>query len=96
MSFAHLPDRVWYFWIEQNLGGGWIGRVDFTPLTGTYAKIHALTFKFDEASLKVYNEGEIPPFGSQYSRGFRTQYAMGRYAVRKKPVISYADIKLYI
>jgi len=60
MSFAHLPDRGGYFWIEQNLGGGWIGRVDFTPLTGTYAKIHALTFKFEEAFLKVYNEGESP------------------------------------
>jgi len=63
MSFAHLPDRG-YLWIVQNFGDGWIGRVDFTPLT--YAKIHALTFKFEEASLKVYNKGESPTLLYRY------------------------------
>ena len=41
------------------------------------------------------NEGEPPhPLGTQYSEvGLDgTQYAKGRYAVRKNHVISYADI----
>ena len=39
-------------------------------------------------------EGDTP-LGTQYSGGGGldgTQYAKGRYAVRKNPVISYADI----
>ena len=43
------------------------------------------------------NEGDNPPFGTQYSGGDLdgTQYAMGRYAVRRNSVISYADINFY-
>jgi len=37
----------------QNLGSGWVGRVDLSPLTGTYDKVHAMTFKFPEGSVKV-------------------------------------------
>ena len=42
-------------------------------------------------------EGDTPHFGTQYSGGCLdgTQYAKGRYAVRKNPVISYADINFY-
>jgi len=43
-------------------------------------------------------EGDTPPFGTQYSGGGGldgTQYAKGRYAVRRNFVISYADINFY-
>ena len=43
-------------------------------------------------------EGDTPPhFGTQYSGGCEdgTQYSKGRWAVRKNPVISYADIYYY-
>jgi len=50
MSFAHLTDRDGVFRISQNLGSGWVAQ-DLSPLT--YNKIHALSFKFDEASFQV-------------------------------------------
>ena len=41
-------------------------------------------------------EEETPFFGTQYSGGLNgTQYAKGRYALRKNPVISYTDSKFY-
>jgi len=43
-------------------------------------------------------EGDTPsPFGTQYSGGDLdgTQYAKGRYAIRRNSVISYADINFY-
>jgi len=41
------------------------------------------------------NEGETPPFGTQYSGGGlgRTRYAKGQYAVRNNSVKSYAALK---
>ena len=42
-------------------------------------------------------EGDTPPFGTQYSGGDLdgTQYAKGRYTVRRNSVILYADINFY-
>jgi len=47
--------------------------------------------------VNTYNEGDTPPLGMQYSGGDLdgTQYAKGRYAVRRNFVISYADINFY-
>jgi len=55
-------------------------------------------FEVKHCGYILYNEieeGETPPFGTQYSGGGlgRTQYAKGQYAVRNNSVKSYAALK---
>ena len=57
----------------------------------------AYTPSIPEIDRKITPEGDPPPFYYAVFRGVLdgTQYAKGRYAVRKNPVISYADIDFY-
>jgi len=70
----------------------------FPPLTKNVVIMYVsfICISCGEIEVKI-NEGDIPPFGTQFSGGVLdgTHYAKGRYAVRRNYVISFGDINFY-
>jgi len=85
----------------------WECNAEIKPVSQCYTKYSHLTttqnnkFLIPHSKIKhhmnSFFEGDTPPpFCTKYSGVLDgTQYAKGRYAVRKNPVMSYADINFY-